>query len=743
MSSQIDKSGLAWSPFFPVTNEEKSAFLEKLPTLKNGKESLSMFVFDALYKHGYDYTDSDILNAIKISLLKSLLFRCDFALDALGEKSYKKACEVFENGEYCSDILSELIKCFNHAWGHLKLPNGKPVQMDCAHIYPLLKDDISYYYSVIKNNQIDSKYAPLKSVINQIVPSINDACYLNLKEKSKLNIELNSYIIDTYSYDFNTASNSTDYIYSEYFGNSVNDILQLALLNNKDFWKSKDFSVVAFLNNVAKNNDEIQAQKIIDYIFNELKNDESVSRLIKNNLSIGFSKIDIFKKKFKDFAIFNGTSYEICYPFFEIESESAKISEGKRIFESFLYDCIYPNNKDLITEKLIKSEKTDTFPTVFDILDFCSLGYIIRNEEKQALSILLPDFFTYDAIWKRAYLKAYYLKSKAAQFSLNKKLYTCFYPLFHYLNRELEIESAVQLDIKSRQNGFNMLKRILSEKDTEISYSEYYVASIIDGKSATKIEADLFPMLELFGSAIYDFAVAEMIFYNPYYDDYTENAKTVQFRFNSYTDKEAKIKIAKIISLEKAYISASNVNNKYIYDYFSTTLDFKSINNLGDNEIYLKQTLDMLLGAIALDLGYNASIKLAKRLIIDTFPTEFKTEAHYTQSDIENGSADIFYLSRILPELNSKPESIDYEYNSLMRDNLYRLLGCIILKTDTQSKRDLISSSMNKLSVLLGDTPYLNTVSPIYHFYLNNGLDSTVDKYKNDILLKYKTIIQS
>ena len=72
MSKERYGGGDFWSPLFSITEEEREIFLQNYKKWNTGKESLHGFIFDALYKHGYDYTDSDILNAIKISLLKQL-----------------------------------------------------------------------------------------------------------------------------------------------------------------------------------------------------------------------------------------------------------------------------------------------------------------------------------------------------------------------------------------------------------------------------------------------------------------------------------------------------------------------------------------------------------------------------------------------------------------------------------------------------------------------------------------------
>ena len=129
------EGNLAWYPLFSVTEDEKNSFLEKINDGKIGNGSLSSFIFDTMYKEGYDYTDSDILEATRRVILNHLIFKTDFALDTLGAKIYEKAKESYTMCQYNSDILDTLIKYFTLAWGCLRDQNGKQLFLDGKRIF--------------------------------------------------------------------------------------------------------------------------------------------------------------------------------------------------------------------------------------------------------------------------------------------------------------------------------------------------------------------------------------------------------------------------------------------------------------------------------------------------------------------------------------------------------------------------------------------------------------------------------
>lgn len=713
--------GDVWSPLFSITEEEKNNFLQNYKKWKTDKESLCGFVFDALYKHGYDYTDNDILNAIKISLLKMLVLNSDFAFDILGKDIYEKARDDFEKCEYDSEALKEVIKLFNCAWGNIKRPSGKPIFMDCSHIYPLLKDDISFYHSLIKSNQIENKYAPLKVIIDTIC-TVDYECYLNNeKDKTELDGEINTYIIDTYGYDFNQASKQTEYTHSEYFKNKVNEVLQLALLNDKEFWKDKTFLVTSFLNQVYKKSKD-NAKSIIDYIFKNLQEKDEISLFIKNGLSIGFS-LEILKKKQKEYANLNGFSEEIAYPLYECDESI--INEGKKIFESFLYEYIYPHCKENVKELLAKKIRENDLNDVFAIINNATVGINVRGYERNALYVLNKEFFSGDAIYKRAYIKSYYLSKLSTHNEVNHRLFECFYYLIEELNRTLNVESSIQLDSKLRKEKFNLLKNILSNYGANIEYNDDYVVSMVDNKSATVRETRRFSSLQDLGSAIYDFALAELIFYNPY-------LIAPEYEHDKYSDYKSKIEIAKKINLNEAYICHVRDKHKFIYDISKGVLDFTKLNDLARKEKYLSDFLEMLLGAYSFDKGHNEAISLAKTLIIDTFPDVFAKNDNIPSANEERKE----YINSYLEVLNLL--DCKYEYFNIIHRCLYNLLGSLVLKNGAEKTGPLSLYTPDRIAPLFGDTRFFTEITPPFRCYLENGIDGVIGQYGKVALENFK-----
>lgn len=750
MSNERYGGGLVWSPLFSIKREERDKILKNYKQWYRGNEELSGFVYESLNKHGYDYADNDVLEAVKYAILKQLILHTTFASDILNEEDYKKASDTFKRGQYNNGILKQLIGYFLCVRNHLVNEEGKPVCFDNNHFYLLLYGDIETQLAIIREKKVEKEYAPLKKIIENVASGVKSDCYLNVTKDGphrleKLKKEVNDYIINKYNYDFKEASRDTDYIYSENFGNSVNEILQLTLINDEKFWKNKDFNVVTFINQVFEKNSEKHAQKIVDYIFDSLKKDENINKLMENNLSIGFSKINTFKKKFKDYAAFKNFSKELFYPLFEVENEEEKVQEGKEIFEKFLYDYVYKDDKEKIKERLSKNLKEGTVYTIFDALNYNVLNYNICNREEKALSVLVPEFFTIENMWKRVYLKSYYLRKETSKEKLNGSLFNCFYNLFELLYEDLGVETSVQLDKESRQNGFKTVRNMLKLNNVYASLerSDDYVSALLDRKSATLKETSRFPVLEQLGDAIYGFAVAEMIFFNPNYDDYAQDAKSPNKRFEDYVCASTQVQIAKKYKIDEMYISASSVLVKYDCNSLRRDyIDFEAINRKDDKEKYLADSLEMILGAVCLDKGHDEAITLAKKLICDTFPNDFSEEVRFSYEKIINTEIDKDYLRRIRPGLygyfDGAENDINRDYCDMMRDALYKLLGCLILKTTDKNTRWFISGSLYDVFRLFGDMGYCYEIAPSYYCYLTEGLNKVIETFKDSVLKKYK-----
>ncbi len=720
MQNHEDK--LVWCPLFSITEDEKTAFLDKIKDGKIGNGNLSSFIFDTMYKQGYDYADKDTLEATRRAILNWLIFKTDFALDTLSTKNYENARECYNNCQYDSDILDTLIKYFTLAWGSLMDKNGKPLFFDGKRIFEIIKGDVDNELKKIKNQYAQDKYAHLKAVIDTVC-TVNYECYLNSEnDKTELENDLNRYIIDTYSYDFIKATIQTEYTCSEYFKNKVNEKLQLSLLNDLEFWQDKEFSVTSFLNHICKNSIE-NAKSIIDYIFQNLQKDSDTALLIKNGLSIGFS-LEILKKKAKEYAIFNSLNEKICYPLFDCENEI--INKGKEIFEGFFFDFLYPHCKEKIKDHLSQITNNAELDDVLGAINDATIGNYLVGLERKALYILKNEYFSHDFILKRAYIKSYYLKKLSTQGKENSSLLECFYNVTRILNRELNIYTSIQLDSKLREEKFNLLKDILSKIDVSIDYSADYIASIIDIKSATDDEASRFPILQDLGSKIYDFALAELFFYNPYYS-------MVEYEFDKYSDYKSKIEIAKFFNLNEDYICHALKPIKFYYDTLNGVIDITKLNDLGRKEKYLADTLDMILGAYCLDKGHNEAIILAKTLIIHTFSDEFTNNDNL----LCLGESRKEYIKSHLEILNLMDNK--YDYFNIMHRSLYNLLGSLVFNISVDNEKSLALYSPDRIAPLFGDTRFFTEITPPFKCYLENGIDGVISEYGKIALKKYNS----
>ena len=734
MSNENYGGGLVWSPLFDVSEKEISNFLSNLH-LYDEDYKLSTFVQSCFYKD-FHTRDEDIIEATRRSILRWTIDNSCFASDVLSEDEYKKARDTYKRGQYQSGVLKKLINYFLLALHSLKDNRGNYVVHNTNHFRLMLFYDVQREYNEIKNKKVEKSFEPLKKVIEQITSGVKAECYLNANKNDwydarEFEDELNDYLSEKYGYNYNEFN-----LYSEFVDKS-NELLQLTLVNDKNFWLNKKFFVASFVNEIYAKNSKAHAIKVLDYIFDKLLKNDIAKALIEAKLSL------CYYDKQAIIAYHNVENKDVLYPLSVVENEEQKVNEGKRIFESFLYDFVYPNNKEQIRERLKSNlDSNENGPTIYGVLDYIAVKSYYMGKTRQALEIICPEFFTDESLWKRVYLKVYYISKMEKSESLIPYLFEKFYNLFAIIEHETGIETAIQLDDKSRNDSYNKLKSLLNSLGVSISDSMKgdYVTALMDIRSARMTEAQRFPVLEQLGDAIYNFAVSEMIFYNPYYNDYEEGALNPKQRLEKYISAKGQLEVAKKFELDKMYISASTSLEKgdagliiRVHDYFDEKDDSAK------GEKYLADTLEMILGAVAIDKGYNVAILLAKRMIRDVYENDFPKEVHYSFENVISKKIDRDYCIRILPGLYCAFYHIqDYGaggYISLMRDSLYKLLGCIVLKTEDLRKREYISYGSQSIAVLFDDE--YNSISPAFYCYLTEGVDKVVEIFGKNALDKY------
>lgn len=732
MSNTHNGGGLYWSPFFNVLEDEKNNFLKNLH-LEKEKIDLSKFVIDCFRSY-----DDDLKEAVKGAILRWSIEISTFASDILSEEDYLKAKETYKRRQYQSGVLKKLVDCFLLAQSELRDYKGNYVVFNTESFKLALYSDVKSEYDEIKNQRVKKNFEALKRVIEKIASGAKAECYLNAsncdfyEHQRKIKNELNDYVKEKYGYNYNDVN-----LYEEFVG-KANELLQLALVNDKDFWLNKKFNVAKFINEIYEKNSKAHAIKVINYIFDNLLKNETVKSLIKAKLPLYYDNqffIDYFKAENK----------YLLYPLLVAEDCEQKINEGKKFFEDFLYDFVYPSNKEQIKERLksiLKNEGEARY-TIYDVLSYITTKSYFIGKQKDALNIVCPEFFTEESLWKRVYLKVYYMSRKKKDESLYQELFEKFYNLFAIIEHETGIQTAIQLDDETRNNSYDTLKASLKRFDVSISDENKndYITALVDIRSARMSEADRFPVLEQLGDAIYNFAVSEMIFYNPYYDDYEDDALNPTQRFEKYICAKGQLKIAKMLKLDKMYISTSRALDKsdekiivQVYDCNNNKKD-----DSAKGEKYLADTLEMILGAVCLDKGYKIAIDLAKRMIRDAYGNDFPEEVRYSKENAKSEKYDMDYFLRIRPGLyQSVHEMQSYgvaDYIELMRDSLYKLLGCIVLGTEDVMKREYISYGISGIARLFNDK--CTYISLPFYCYLTEGVDTVVETFGENALEKY------
>lgn len=733
MSNEKTEGGLIWSPLFNVTSKEIESFINALETYSN-EFSLENFVELALGYEHHKREDKDLLQATKIAIFKLVLMHPTFAQDVLSEEDYKKAQSTYKRGQFNSGALKNLLNCFLKAYQFFYQYN-KSVEL-----YLLLWCEIQNQYELIKSAQVEKAFGPLKKVVEDVASGVKADCFLDATRPSldiySLDKSLNEYLINKYGYDFNNANYGTK---ASFGGKEKNKLLQLAIYNDKDFWKDKSFFVVGFINSVLDRNSEKHAEKILDYIFSRLTSHPLTKALMDEGLSLSLydsqAYIDFFSMQFKKL----GYSLDLLYPLTSVEGLEEKCKRGEEVFNSFLYSYVYPNNKDEIKRMLredLHKKSTKKSLSVFEAISFCTLRMNIWGDYNKALRYVCPDFFLEESFWKRVYLKAYEASLYLEKAGLNACLFESFHEAFLTIEEISGIETSAQRDTYARDRSFDKLKAILSDFGVTISESNKadYINALLDKTVASSLETERFPVLEQLGDAIYGFAVAEMIFYNPVYINSEESTVSLERRFEEYTCAIGQLKVARNIGTSELYLSPFN-----IFATRDNELDYAQ-EKKDEEQKYLADSLEMILGAVSLDLGYNVAISLAKAMIKKAYEGDFEEELRFSYENVTREDIDRDYWRRILPGLYSY-KVYDNSYLHLMYDAFFKLIGCLVLKTEAKNERRFITFGSCGLSQIFNrDNDLAGMVCPVFHCYLNNGLDKVIELYKDSALEAYNKL---
>jgi len=283
--------------------------------------------------------------------------------------------------------------------------------------------------------------------------------------------------------------------------------------------------------------------------------------------------------------------------------------------------------------------------------------------------------------------------------------------------------------MSTRDKHFEELKQILVAYNVNITdkHKTDYIIALLDRDTALVEEEASFPVLEQIGDAIYGLAVAELLFYNPDTEGMAE-------KFEHFTRAETQVLISKKQGFDKLYLQ-TGLPAKYVeYDtlfYDIETFNEEKLQEL-NQEKYLADSLEMIIGSVYLDLGIMQAIDFAKQLLLKAFPKQLRKEVRPTEENKHNKDIDMDYWSRILPS----PCSVMTNELRTLWNALNKVILIASLGTDDKDKRRYITNSFGNTAIYGENHSY--RVAWAFHDYLNNGLLSVLEKYGETIRDNYK-----
>ena len=754
MSIYKHRDGLFWLSLFSISNEKEKKQLLKWINERHIDYTAQWLASEMLELSGmghseYRADDPCMQAACEHVALKFMLCDSDLAKDLLSEEELAKATEVYARKQYNSKLLQKILHDFLNILIEQRGKNNLRNLFTISIIDELRK---------VQEEEINRTYGALKKAIEKVASGVKSNCYYEAEHDfygfiTPLNDSLNQFLLNKLGYNFNQANerhagNGMSTLFCNYEQKVSNGILQLALVNDADFWTNhENFGVVTFINEIAKLNDIRHAEKVLSFIAENLQKMPHMQLVFNHQFPLWMSKYDelvesLEKQAFR-FSFQRLESYcdltklegvHLCYPMSKADSTFFEI--GERVWEHFIRDYNYPNDYEAV-EKYLNVEinrfiakETQEHNDIAVILDAAPFRYSADNEDRRLFTAYYPDCFSFENIWKRVYLKAYAVTllsdDEQMQFSYLQRI---FVDLIKAIERRIGICTVHQLDTSTREKHFEELKRILGTYGINASeeHKNDYIISLLDRDTALIEEAEAFPVLEQIGDAIYGLAVAELLFYDP-------DTKGMAEKFEHFTRAEAQVLISKEQGFDKLYLQIG-LPAKYVefdslfYDY--ETFDEEKLQAL-NGEKYLADSLEMIIGSVYRDLGIVQAIDFAKQLLLETFPKQLRKEVRPTEENKHNKDIDMDYWSRILPS----PCSVMTGELRTLWNALDKVILIASLGTDDKDKRRYITNSFGNTAIYGESHNY--GVAWAFHDYLNNGLSSVLEKYGDTIRDNYK-----
>ena len=754
MSMYRHRDGLFWLSLFSIPNEKEKKQLLKWINERHIDYTPQWLASEMLELSGmghseYRVDDPCMQAACEHVALKFMLCDSDLAKDLLSEEDLAKAKEVYTRKQYNSKLLQKLLCDFLNILIEQRTKNNLRNLFTISIIDELRK---------VQEDEINRTYGALKKSIEKVASGVKSNCYYEAEHDfygflPPLNDSLNQFLLTKLEYNFNQANgrhagNGMSTLFCNYEQKVSNSILQLALVNDTEFWANhENFGVVTFLNEIAKLNDIRHAEKALTFIAENLRKMPHMQLVFEHHFPLWMSKYDELVESLEDqafrFSFKRLESYcdlsivksvPLCHPM--SKAEPAFFEIGERVWKRFIRNYNYPNDYEAV-EKYLNVEinrfiakETQEYNDIAVILDAAPFRYSADNEDRRLFTAYHSDCFSFENIWKRVYLKAYAVTllsdDEQMQFSYLQRI---FVDLIKAIERRIGICTVHQLDTSTRDKHFEELKKILDTYGINATeeHKNDYIISLLDRDTALIEEAESFPVLEQIGDAIYGLAVAELLFYDPDTEGMAE-------KFEHFTRAEAQVLISKKQGFDKLYLQIG-LPAKYVefdslfYDY--ETFDEEKLQAL-NQEKYLADSLEMIIGSVCRDLGIEQGIGFAKQLLLKTFPKQLRKEVRPTEENKHNRDIDMDYWSRILPS----PCSVMTGELRTLWNALDKVILIASLGTDDKDKRRYITNSFGNTAIYGESHNY--GVAWAFHNYLNNGLLSVLEKYGDTIRDNYK-----
>lgn len=754
MSFYRQRDSLSWLSLFSIHDEkEKKRVLQWIEEMRldYSGEWLARKMLDLSHMNYSDYRADDpcMQAACERVALKFILCDSDLAKDLLNAEDLSKANEVYARKQFNSKLLQKLLHQF------LKLLAEQRAEPYLNNLFAI---SIIDEYRAVQEEEAIRTYGPLKKLIESVSSGVKSICYYEADNffygnESQLRDDLNAFLVQKCGYDFNKANqrnannkSSTLFCSQEY--TESNRILQLALLNDADFWQAHEkFGVVIFLNKVAEKNDLKHAEKVLTFLLENLRKMPNMELVFSNGFPLWASEYDEMVVRLEDqarrFSFHRLESYcglsaiqsvPLCYPMCPKDERALEI--GKAVWERFLRNYNYPNDYEVV-ERYLREEvdrftagETHDYHDIAVILDSAPFRYSADNEDRRLFAAYHPDCFTSENVWNRVYLKAYAVTLLSAdeqqQFSYLQRLFS---DIMKTVEKQCGVCTAHQLDHSAREKRYQELKSLLASYGVPVndSHKQDYVVSLLDRDTALMDEAELFPALEQTGDAIYGLAVAELLFYNPQTEEMPK-------KLEEYTRAETQVAISKKSGFDKCYLYAGLPAKYNEYDSLFSDIENFSEEQMQtlNHEKYLADSLEMIIGSVCRDAGPELALAFAKALLQKTFPKKFPAEIRPTEENKRNKDIERDYWSKILP---SPCTIMDDDVHALWRA-LDKAIRVTVIGTDDKDKRKFITYSFGNTTVYGEDESY--SVTWVFYDYLNNGLSFVLEKYGDRIRENYQ-----